>query len=160
MLGIISKIFGGSKSEKDVKLILPLVEKTNRYFADYQSLSNDQLRNNTVLFKERIHQHLADIDENIAAKKQEAEALPATDINGRDNIYKEVDELKKERDNKIEEILKEILPEAFATVKETSRRFKETDVLVSTATALDREFAAKKDSVTIVGDESHFKNTW
>ena len=96
MLGIISKIFGGSKSEKDVKQILPVVEKTNRYFAEYQSLSNDQLRNNTVLFKERIKQHLADIDETIEAKKAAAEVLPVADINGRDNIYKEIDELKKE----------------------------------------------------------------
>ncbi|MBC7510797.1 MAG: preprotein translocase subunit SecA, partial [Ferruginibacter sp.] len=160
MLSLISKIFGGSKSEKDVKLILPMVEKTNRFFDEYQSLSNDQLRNNTLLFKERIRQHLAEIDETIAAKKLQAEGLPVVDINGRDNIYKEVDILKKERDEKIEEILKEILPEAFATVKETSRRFKDTDVLVSTATELDKEFATKKDSVTIVGDQSHFKNTW
>jgi preprotein translocase subunit SecA len=160
MLGIISKIFGGSKSEKDVKLILPLVEKTNRYFAEYQTLSNDQLRNNTVIFKERIRQHLAEIDETIATKKAQAENLPATDINGRDTIYKEVDELKKERDQKIEEILKELLPEAFATVKEASRRFKENELLVSKATDLDRELAAKKNSILIIGDESHFKNTW
>ncbi len=160
MLGIISKIFGGSKSEKDVKLILPMVEKTNRYFAEYHSLSNDQLRNNTLLFKERIRVHLTEIDEAIASKKAHAENLPVTDINGRDTIYKEVDELKKERDQKIEEILKEILPEAFATVKEASRRFKENEVLVSGATDLDRELAAKKNSILIVGNESHYKNTW
>ena len=160
MLGIISKIFGGSKSEKDVKQILPVVEKTNRFFAEYQSLSNDQLRNKTVEFRGRIKEHLAQNDEEIAAKNKMAEDLPVADINGRDTIYKEVDELKKERDNKIEVILKEILPEAFAVVKETSRRFKDNEVLVVTATDLDKELALKQDHISIVGENAHFKNTW
>ncbi|RZM07572.1 MAG: preprotein translocase subunit SecA, partial [Pedobacter sp.] len=160
MLGIISKLFGGSKSEKDVKQIMPLVDKTNRYFNEYQSLSNDQLRNKTNEFKERIKEHLLTIDADIASRKEEAEALAVTDINGRDLIYKEVDELKKKRDEQIEEALKEIMPEAFAVVKETGRRFKENEVVVSTATELDRELAAKKDSLTIVGEEAHHKNSW
>ena len=160
MLGIISKIFGGSKSEKDVKQIMPLVEKSNGFFAQYQSLSHDQLRNKTVEFKSRIKAHLTKVDEDIAGKNKEAEELPVSDINGRDTIYKEVDELKKDRDQKIEEILKELLPEAFAVVKETSRRFKENEVIAVTATALDRELAVKKDHITIAGEEAHFKNSW
>jgi len=134
MLGIISKLFGGSKSEKDVKLLMPLVDKTNRFFTEYQGLSNDQLRNKTAQFKQRINEHLSGIDAEITAKKEAAETLPVADINGRDAIYKEVDDLKKKRDTQIEEVLKEILPEAFAVVKETSRRFKENEVVVSTAT--------------------------
>jgi len=160
MLGIISKLFGGSKSEKDVKHIMPLVDKTNRYFTEYQGLSNDQLRNKTNQFKERIKEHLSAIDADIAAKKEQAEQLPIADINGRDTIYKEVDDLKKKRDTQIEDILNELLPEAFAVVKETSRRFKENELVVSTATDLDKELAAKKDNVTIVGDEAHYKNSW
>lgn len=160
MLGIISKLFGGSKSEKDVKLLMPLVDKTNRFFTEYQGLSNDQLRNKTAQFKQRINEHLSGIDAEITAKKEAAETLPVADINGRDAIYKEVDDLKKKRDTQIEEVLKEILPEAFAVVKETSRRFKENEVVVSTATELDKELAAKKDNITIVGDESHYKNSW
>ncbi|MBC7867987.1 MAG: preprotein translocase subunit SecA, partial [Gloeobacteraceae cyanobacterium ES-bin-316] len=160
MLGIISKIFGGSKSEKDVKLILPQVEKSNRFFAEYQALTNDQLRNKTGEFKERIKAHLTEVDESIAAKNKEAEALPVSEINGRDIIYKEVDELKKDRDKKIEEVLKELLPEAFAVVKETSRRFKENEVLAVTATELDMELASKKDHISIIGQEAHYKNTW
>ncbi|RYF91072.1 MAG: hypothetical protein EOO03_02270, partial [Chitinophagaceae bacterium] len=84
MLGIISKLFGGSKSEKDVKQIMPLVDKANRYFTEYQSLSNDQLRNKTVQFRERIKEHLSGIDATISSKKEEAESLAATDINGKD----------------------------------------------------------------------------
>ena len=160
MIGIISKIFGGNKSEKDVKKILPQVEKTNQFFATFQSLTNDELRHKTVEFKERIKAHLAEIDLVIETKKNEAEALPVAEISGRDTIYKEVDALKKDRDAKIEEILQEILPEAFAVVKETSKRFKENETIVSTATDLDRELAAKKNNIIIDGDKSIFKNSW
>jgi preprotein translocase subunit SecA len=160
MLGIISKIFGGNKSEKDVKQILPLVEKTKQFFASYKSLTNDELRNKTVEFKQRIKEHLAEIDAIIDTKKKEAEALPIAEIGGRDIIYKEVDTLKKDRDTKIEEVLKEILPEAFAVVKETSRRFKENETIEATATELDKELAGKKNNITIAGEKSVYKNTW
>jgi preprotein translocase subunit SecA len=160
MLGILSKIFGGNKSEKDVKQILPQVETTNEFFATYVSLTNDQLRNKTIEFKQRIKEHLTEIDTEIESKKAEAEALASTEISGRDAIYKEVDSLKKDRDAKIEEILKEILPEAFAVVKETSRRFKENESLESTATELDKELAAKKNNITIEGDKAIYKNSW
>ena len=122
MIGMLSKLFGGNKSEKDVKKIAPQVEKINQFFAQYQPLSNDELRSKTQEFKQRIKDYLAGIDAEIDNKKQSAEDLPIEDINGRDNIYKEVDELQKEKNKKIEEVLQEILPEAFAVVKETSRR--------------------------------------
>jgi preprotein translocase subunit SecA len=160
MLGIISKLFGGNKSEKDVKKISPQVEKINQFFTQYQSLSNDALRNKTVEFKERIAAHLTAIDKEIAEKKQAAEELPVDNITGKDLIYKEIDELKKTRDKQIEEILEELLPEAFAVVKETSRRFKENENMVSMANELDRELAVKKDHITIEGDQSIYKNTW
>lgn len=160
MLGIISKIFGGNKSEKDVKKITPVVEKTNAFFQQFQSLSNDELRNKTVEFKSRIAGHLKSIDDEIVAKTHAAEALPMAEIGNRDLIYKEVDALKKDRDASLEKILDEILPEAFATVKETSRRFKENETLESLATDLDRELATKKDNVIIQGDKAIYKNTW
>src|SRR4026209_690638 len=79
---------------------------------------------------------------------------------GKDSIYQEVDKLKKERDKKIEEVLEEILPEAFAVVKETARRFKENSEVTSAATQLDRDLSVKKDYITIDGDNSVYKNTW
>jgi len=160
MLGIISKLFGGSKSEKDVKKISPQVEKINQFFSQYQALSNDALRNKTVEFKERIATHLTSINKEIEDKQQSAEQLPVEEINQKDIIYKEIDELKKTKDKQIEEILEEILPEAFAVVKETSRRFKENTTLETTATELDRQLAVKKDHITIDGDKSIYKNTW
>src|SRR5438128_2701079 len=123
MLGFISKLFGGSKSQKDVKLLLPIVEKTNQYYQQYQSLSNDDLRGKTVEFKQRIKSHLADIDTEIEKLANDAEALSTEDIAGRDTIFQVIDKLKKQRNVKIEEALKDIQAEAFAVVKETARRF-------------------------------------
>ena len=160
MLGLISKVFGGNKSEKDVKKIMPQVDNAKSFFAQYQTLTNDELRGKTVEFKNRIKEYLAPTDTEIQNKKDSAEQLSSADIGGRDAIYKEIDELKKERDEKIEDILKELLPEAFAAVKETARRFKENETVVATATDLDREFATKKAHVTIEGDKSIFSNTW
>jgi preprotein translocase subunit SecA len=160
MLGFISKIFGGSKSEKDVKKIEPYVGKINQFFASYQTLSNDQLRNKTQEFRQRIKEHLSEIDSEIAAKNAAAEELPFNDLMGKDAIYQEVDKLKKDRDKKIEEALLDILPEAFAVVKETARRFKEKTDVVSTATELDKDLSVKKDYISIDGPNSVFKNTW
>ncbi len=160
MLGFVQKLFGGSKSEKDVKKIFPLVEKVNQHFATYASLSNDQLRNKTQEFRQRISQHLQQINAQVDAKNKEAEELPFNDLVGKDTVYQEVDKLKKDRDKKFEEILQELLPEAFAVVKETSRRFKENAEIVSSATQLDRDLSVKKNYITIDGDRSIFKNTW
>jgi len=160
MIGFLSKLFGGNKSDKDVKKILPVVEKINQYFASYAALSNDQLRNKTREFRQRIQAHLASTDEAIAAKNKQAEELPFNDLLGKDAIYQEVDKLKKEKDKKIEEVLQEILPEAFAVVKETARRFKENTEIISTATQLDRDLSVKKDYISIDGDKAIYKNTW
>src|SRR5687767_6022756 len=160
MLGFFSKMFGGSKSEKDIKQIHPLVEQINQHFASFQSISNDQLRHKTQEFKQRIREHLSKIDGEIAALSQQADELPFSDINGKDSLYQQVDELKKDRDKQIEEVLKELLPEAFAVVKETARRFKENSELRASATDLDRDLSVKKDHIRIEGSEVVFKNSW
>ena len=160
MAGFFQKLFGGSKSEKDVKKIEPIVTKINGFFASYQSLTNDQLRGKTQEFRNRIKEHLKSTDDEIIAKNKQAEELPFNDLTGKDTIYQEVDALKKERDKKIEEALKEILPEAFAVVKETARRFKENAEVVATVTQLDRDLSIKRENIRIEGDKSIYKNTW
>ena len=160
MIGFLSKMFGGSKSEKDVKAILPLVSKINQHFQAYQSISNDELRNKTQEFRKRISEHLKDIDAQIADTNKRAEDLPFNDLVGKDAVYQEVDKLKKDKDQKVEEILKELLPEAFAVVKETARRFKENTEIVSRATDLDRDLSVTKEYITINGDNAIYKNTW
>ncbi|MBC7828913.1 MAG: preprotein translocase subunit SecA, partial [Chitinophagaceae bacterium] len=160
MIGFISKLFGGSKSEKDVKNIQPRVPVINQHFASYQSISNDELRAKTNEFRQRIKDHLHDIDTRIGELTIQGEELSFSDIGGKDTIYQEIDALKKDRDKKFEEILNDILPEAFAVVKETARRFKENTELVSTANDLDRELSVKKDYIRIEGDKVIYKNSW
>ncbi|TDW99158.1 preprotein translocase subunit SecA [Dinghuibacter silviterrae] len=160
MLGYIAKLFGGNKSERDTKELLPLVDKINEYFAQYQTLSNDDLRHKTQEFKERIKAHLAETDAEIQTLSQRAEDLPAEDIHGKDALYGEVDELRKGRDKKIEDILKEILPEAFAVVKETARRLASGTPLEATATELDRELVVKRANMRLEGDKIIYNNGW
>jgi len=160
MIGFISKIFGGSKSEKDIKSIAPRVSIINQHFSSYQAISNDELRAKTNEFRQRIKDHLLEIDNRISELTVQGEELSFSDIGGKDTIYQEIDSLKKDRDKKIESVLNDILPEAFAVVKETARRFKENTELVSAVTDLDRELSVKKDYIRIEGDKTIFKNSW
>ena len=160
MFNFLSKLLGGSKSEKDVKLIRPVVEEINRHFLSYRSLDNDALRGKTLEFRQRIREHLTGIDEEIAGLNAKAEALDPSDIIGRDDIYQEIDRLRKKRNEQIEEVLKAILPEAFAVVKEAARRFTENTELVSKATPLDRDLSVRKEHIRIEGDNSIFRNSW
>src|SRR5690349_12803853 len=107
MIGLLSKLFGGNKSQKDIKVLSPVVEKVSTHFTQFREISNDELRGKTVEFRQRIATHLQGIDEAIESQKQEAEQLPIDDISGRDGIYQQIDKLKKERDEQIEVILNE-----------------------------------------------------
>ena len=160
MLGFLSKLLGGNKSEKDIKKITPIVEKIKEYYQQYQSLSNDQLRAQTAAFREKIAAGLSDIDNQIAAKKSAAEGLADAEIESKDALYQEIDALKKERDTKLEEILNDLLPEAFATVKEAAHRFAENPNLESNATELDKKLSATKGYIHINGDTVSYDNHW
>ena len=160
MLQFISKLFGGNKSEKDIKAISPLVAIINQHFTSYSDLSNDELRSKTTEFKTRIKQHIADIDNEITELKTKAETLPFNEIVQKDEIYQQVDKLRTKRNEKIEEALNNILPEAFAVVKETARRFSQHTELEATATELDRELSVKKPHIVINGDTVVYKNKW
>jgi preprotein translocase subunit SecA len=158
MLGLLSKLFG-SKSNRDIKLIQPLVEKTKEEFAKLSSISNDELRQKTLDFKIRIQEFLAEIDVEIAKVKAKAESedLP---MNEKTALYDQLDKLQKDRDAELEQVLMEILPEAFAVMKDTARRFTENKTIEVTATQADRELAARKKNVIIQGDKAIHHNTW
>jgi preprotein translocase subunit SecA len=160
MLGFLSKLFGGSKSEKDVQKLSPIVEKINQYFQQYQSLTNDELRNKTQEFRQRIKTHLQSIDEEIASLTVKADAFTEDQIQEKDATYQEIDKLRKERDKKIEEILEEIHPEAFAVVKEAARRFTNNEELQATATQLDKDLVVKRPHMRIEGDQVIYKKSW
>ncbi|MBS7566100.1 preprotein translocase subunit SecA [Mucilaginibacter sp. Bleaf8] len=159
MLGFISKLFG-NKSERDVKGIQPLVEKIKSEFAKLDTLSNDELRAKTTDFKERIQQGLAQIDEQIKAIKDEVEGNGDIDVNEKVELYTRIDKLEKDRNKELEVILMNILPEAFAVVKETARRLANNPTLEVTATEFDRVLAARKPNVVISGDKATHSNTW
>ena len=156
----LSKLFGGNKYEKDIKLIEPLVVKINEEYAKLSSLSHDQLRNKTNEFKDRIKAHLSEIDLQIETLRTEADVPGFDDVDRKDEIYKEVDQLIKDRDKKIEEILDALLPEAFAVMKETARRFTENEKIISKATQLDRDLSVENEFVVIEGDNAIYKNEW
>jgi preprotein translocase subunit SecA len=158
MLGFLAKIFG-SKSERDIKAIQPLVVKINEEYAKLSSISNDDLRAKTIEFKGRISAFLTDIDGKISALKADAESNDL-DLHQKTAIYDQVDALGKDRDTELEKVLLEILPEAFAVVKETSRRLSENEFLEVTATQHDRDYAARKSNVKIVGDKAIWANRW
>ena len=159
MFGFLKKILG-TKSERDQNLYQSNVAVINGYFEQYQSLSNDDLRGKTLEFRDRIAEYLKDIDAEITSVNQQA--LDTEDFHDKEILFKEVDDLRKNRDKALEEILLDILPEAFAVVKETSRRFSQNETLRMTATQHDRNLAAQpgKSYVTIEGDQAIWKNRW
>ena len=163
MIGIlnktITKIFG-SKSDKDLKEILPQVTRIKEEFAKLTNVSNDELRAKTQEFKNRISLHLKETEDEIRNLEKEAEENPEIDLHRKEEIYKEIDQLKKVINSETENILKEILPEAFAVVKETARRFTENTELRATATLFDRELAPVREHVSIAGNEVIYKNAW
>ncbi|MFD2743365.1 MULTISPECIES: preprotein translocase subunit SecA [Sphingobacterium] len=157
MLKFLSKLFG-SKSERDIKGIQPIVDKIKEEYEKLASLSNDDLRAKTASFKSRIAAYLKEIDDEIASLKEQAEATE--DMESKTSFYEKVDKLTKDRDKKLEEVLLEILPEAFAVVKDTARRFTENKEISVTASQFDRDIAALKPNVTIQGDQAVWKNSW
>jgi preprotein translocase subunit SecA len=154
----ILKAFVGDKSQKDVKSIQPLIAKIKTFEEQLSNLSHDELREKTFDFKSRIKAARAEKDEAIVIKKKEAENT--SDIDAREDIYNEIDTLEKEAYDISEKILSEILPEAFAVIKETAKRFKDNDTITVTATEKDRELSASKSYITLVGNQTNWANRW
>ncbi len=154
----ILKAFVGDKSQKDVKAIQPLITKIKSFETALTALSHDELRNKTVEFKEKIKAARAEKDNKIQSLKQEAENT--TDVDKKEDFYNAIDALEKEAYEISEKVLKEILPEAFAVVKETARRFKENASITVSATPKDREFSATKAYITLDGDNAIWANSW
>ncbi|NBB88209.1 MAG: preprotein translocase subunit SecA, partial [Bacteroidetes bacterium] len=155
----LKKIFG-TKQEKDVKRFMPVVDEINEIFNDLSTLSNDELRNKTREFQDRIAEYLSDIDADLDRLQKEADQ--SDDILEKEQKFEEIDDLQKDRDEHLEEVLEEIQAEAFAVVKETCRRFKENEEIHVTATDHDRDLAAAKGKnyVTVKKEKAVWKNKW
>ena len=147
----------GNKSQRDLKEITPYVDKIKAVYSEIVSLSNDELRARTETIKIRIQDYVATEVARVAELKA---SIEETEIDLREKIYTEVDKLEKEITAKYEQILDEVLPEAFSIMKDTARRLNENAEVIVTANDFDRDLAAKYDFVTIVGDKAHYKNQW
>ncbi len=156
--GIIKLLFG-SKADKDRKEVQPYIDRIKAVYPTIEKLTNDELRAHSAGLMRQIADHIADDEARIVEMKARLEQ-PATSLDEKEKISKEIDTTTKRIDEKIEEVLDRILPEAFAIMKDTARRFAQNDTVVVTATAFDRELAAEKDFVTIEGDKAVYATHW
>jgi len=158
MLEIFKK-FLGSKSDRDIKGINPLVDDALAFGETLLGFSNDQLRAKTLEFKQRIQDRITAKQQEIAELKVKLNSDEVS-IDAKEDLYRELDALEKEEYELIQEELKAILPEAFAVIKETARRFVENDWVEVTATEMDRDLATKRASIEIAGDMARWKTSW
>jgi len=158
MLGKILKLFVGDKSKKDLKLINPIIEKIHSFEQVMSSLSNDELRAQTNEFKNQINNSIAEINSQIDKIKKEIEEV--TDFDKKEGLFSQIDKLNEEAYNVSEDTLNEILPKAFAVVKETAKRFVENKEVIVEANDNDIELSSRKDYIQVKNNKSYWKNTW
>ena len=151
-----SKLFG-NKATRDMKEIVPWVEKVKAAYPDINKLSNDELRAKTKELQKFVKDSATDLREKIDELKSKVEE---TELEQREGLFAQIDKLEKEVLDRYEKALDEILPQAFAIVKDTARRFAENAEIEVTATDFDRELAATKDFVRIEGDKAIYQNHW
>jgi preprotein translocase subunit SecA len=161
-MSVINKIIGffiGSKAKRDLEEIAPYVEKIKEVYETLTGLSNDELRERSQSLRNKINEHVKTEKDEISQLRLELEDHTLS-IDDREKLFNRIDELSKTIDNKYKVALDEALPEAFAIIKDTARRFKENDKIVVTATQFDRDLATTKDFVEIEGDKAIYFNEW
>jgi preprotein translocase subunit SecA len=158
-MSIFNKIFG-SKADKDMKVLKPVVEKVNAHTAVISKLSNDALREKTQEFRKKILAEVEEEEKQIAELQYRIDNEYEMDISEKGEIYKKLDDLNKQAYKKTQQLLDEILPEVFAVVKDTARRFTENEEIVVTASEMDKNLATVKDFVRIDGDKAIYQNSW
>ncbi|MFO7868111.1 MAG: preprotein translocase subunit SecA [Bacteroidales bacterium] len=160
LVSTLFKIFGGSKSDRDIQDIYPIVEKIKSYEQHLQNMSHAELRADSARLKKIISDSVADTKQYIAELKKRLDSEENIEVNEREKLYDEIDKLENEIEQTIDKTLNDILPEAFAIVKETARRFKENVEIELNAQDFDRDLAAKHDFVTIENDKAIWFNSW
>ncbi len=155
---ILSKLFG-DKAKRDLKELMPYVQRIQEVYPKFTGLTNDELRAETEKLKNQVRDYLADDQAKVVEMKAKMES-EEIGFDEKEVISEDIDKLKEAIDEKLEVILNEILPEAFSIVKETARRFKENETIEVTANDFDRNLAATKDFVTVDGNKATYKNRW
>ncbi|MEI9919033.1 MAG: preprotein translocase subunit SecA [Bacteroidota bacterium] len=159
MLKLIAKIFG-SKSEKDIKQVMPLVEETKREGEKLKSVSHDELRKKTFEVQDEINAFLKPIDDQLAALHKEIADKPELELSEKEAIFHKIDALELDRNKELEKVLNKVLPRVFAVVRETAQRFKDNEFIEVTALEYDRVLAARYPNVRIEGDKAIWQNEW
>jgi len=154
----LTKIFG-SKSERDIKQLTPYVDKINAIYSELHDITNDELRKKAQEIRREIEDYIKQPEQEKEQIQERAER-DDIDVEEKEQLYKKVDDMEKEIDGKLEDILEQDMPRAFAIMRETAKRFKENKEIEVTASDFDRELAAKKDYVEIDGKTAVFYNSW
>lgn len=150
----------GTKSDRDIKDVTPYLSKINEVYNEISKLSNDDLRAKTSEFQGRIKEYISTEENEIIELRKKIENDRDIPVGEKEKIYETIDNLEKLIYDKSQEILNDILPEAFAVMKETAQRFKDNAQIEVTATEMDRNIAATRDSINIKGDKAYFNNKW
>ena len=159
ILSNVIKLFFGSTTDKDRKQIEPYVRKIKEIYPSIERLSNDELREHSAALMKRIADFIAADEAHIVEQKDKLEHADIS-LSEKEKISKDIEVTTKRIDEKIEQQLDEILPEAFAIMKDTARRFTQNETVVVTATDFDRNLAAHKDFVTIEDDKAIYQTHW
>ena len=161
-MSIINTLLGrflGNKSEKDIQKINPVVEKVKEEYEKVVNLSNDELRERTWSIRRQIKEYTLKDEETIQELKLKIDD-DEIDIEEKEQLFINLERIEKEINGKVEDILNEVLPEVFAIVKDTARRFKENEKIIVTASQFDRDLAAQRNSIEILGDKAIWYNKW
>ncbi|MBQ9546097.1 MAG: preprotein translocase subunit SecA [Bacteroidales bacterium] len=160
MLEFLSKLFG-NKSERDLKEVKPFLDATLKVYPEIEALDNDQLRAKTLEFKELIRKTIENEENELSELRGRIETEYDMPVEEKEGLYKRIDVLEKESYEKTQHVLNDILPEAFAVVKATAKRFAEGREVVVTANDHDRDLAATRESVTIDSEgNAHYATSW
>jgi preprotein translocase subunit SecA len=152
------KVFLGDKSGKDLKKLTPIVEEINEHFNNLSHIGNDELRNKTNYFKKVISERTFELKSSIEELNNKI-SLESSNSE-KENLFSQVELIEKELIQKKSEILDDLLPEAFAVIKETAKRFYENEEIKVSASEFDKELGQKKSYVSINGNEAIWKNRW
>jgi preprotein translocase subunit SecA len=157
ILNSVIKLFVGDKQQKDLKILQPIVQNVKKFEATIAKLSNDELRAKTIEFKDLIKAATKELDDKVITLEEEAKNA---DIDRQEDIYAEIDTLKDEAYKISEASLLKIMPEAFAVIKETAKRFVENEEIEVTATAFDRELSGENEHISLENDKAFWANSW
>ena len=157
IINSVLKVFVGDKKKKDLKILQPIVTDVHSFEKEISALTNDQLREKTNYFKLKIAETTKDFSSKITILEEEAHDA---NVDRKEEIYEEIDTLQDTIYEASEKVLKDIMPEAFAVIKETAKRFTENTSIIVTATPFDRELSASRDNVTLENEKATWANVW